>query len=76
MMAMVRQLESMLTPAELRVRQRAFEKLREYIHRIVAKGGTGTIRSKRFPFDAVSGVRVDLEVLNGIAAVPDQKKGD
>ncbi len=76
MMAMVAQLESKLTPAERREREKAFEQLREYIHRAVAKNGTGIIRTKRFPFNAARGIRLDLEVLKGTAAVPDQKQGE
>jgi hypothetical protein len=75
MMAMVRQLEAKLTPAERRVREVAFEKLREYVRRATTKGGTGTIRTKRFPFDPTGEVRLDLEVLRGTAAVPDEKQG-
>jgi hypothetical protein len=73
MMAMVQQLEAKLTPSELRARERAFIDLREYIRRAVMKDGTGIIRSKRFPFDAVGGIRLDLEVLKGTAAVADKK---
>jgi hypothetical protein len=76
MMAMVEQLESKLTPAERHTREMAFEKLREYVRRAAMKGGTGIIRTKRFPFDPVGGIRLDLEVLKGTAAVPDQKHGE
>lgn len=74
-MAMVRQLEAMLTPGERRVRAAAFEKLRVYVHRVALQGGIG-VRTKTFPFRAVGGIRVDLEVLKGIAAVAEQKPGN
>jgi hypothetical protein len=75
MIAMVRQLQAKLTPAEQQARERAFIDLREYIRRAAKKDGTGIIRSKRFPFDAVGGIRLDLEVLKGTAASPDKKQG-
>jgi hypothetical protein len=76
MMAMVGELESKLTPAERKQREIGFEALRRYIHRAALGGGTGTIRTKRFPFRAVAGIRIDLEVLKGTAAVADQEQGN
>jgi hypothetical protein len=73
MMEMVHALEAKLTPAERRSREAALVELRRYIRRAALKGGTGTIRTKRFPFPAEGEIRVDLEVFKGTSAVADKK---
>jgi hypothetical protein len=71
MMAMVRQLEAMLTPAERRARQEGFEQLRQFIRKGKAHGLP--VLSRSFPYRIVRGIRIDLEVRKGCAAVPDAK---
>jgi hypothetical protein len=72
MMAMVAQLESKLTPAERRDRQVALQQLRQFIHN-AAKGYGMSVLSNSYPYRTFRGIRVDLEVLKGRAAVPDSK---
>jgi hypothetical protein len=74
MMEMIQRLEAKLTPAELRHRETGFEELRKFIQRAAAKGGTSIARPKSFPFQVVKGIRVDLEIMKGMAAVPEKTK--
>jgi hypothetical protein len=69
MMAMVRQLEAKLTPAERHAREMAFEQLRQFI-RNASKGHGLPEVTRSFPNRPVRGIRIDLEVLKGRAAVP------
>ena len=71
---MVTELESKLTPAEKRDREIAFEQLRQFIRNVQRKG-TGLPIVKQFlsVTELIRGIRVDLEVLKGRAAVPDHK---
>ena len=73
MMAMVRQLELMLTAAERKVRARAFEQLRRLI-RNAAMAGSLPLMSVSFPHLSERKIRLDIEVLKGSAAVPDPKR--
>lgn len=68
---MVEQLELKLTPSERRDRTSGFEELREFIRRAAAIGGTAMARPKSFPFNKTRDIRVDLEIIKGLAAVPD-----
>ena len=72
MMAMVRELEAKLTPTEQRDREFAFEQLRRFIRRVAAKGGTTAFPSKSFKPSSRGEIRVDIEVLKGIAGIPDK----
>ena len=76
MMAMVSMLETRLTPSELRDRKTAFEKLRAFIRRAAAEGGTEILPSRSFPYPPVHGIRVDIEVFKGTSAVPEKKRSD
>ena len=71
---MVRQLESMLTLAERKERELGLEALRTFIQRAASKGGTTISRPKSFPYPVIRGIRVDLEVITGMIAVPDKSK--
>ena len=73
MMEMVAHLESMLTPAERRARQKGFEQLRRLIRRASMIGGLPPLQMS-YTNVSVSGVRVDIEVLTGLAGVLDSKK--
>ena len=73
MMAMVRQLEMKLTPAERRARAIAFEQIRRLIRNASTAGGLPQL-SLSFPHLSQRGIRVDLEVLKGNAAVPDSTR--
>jgi hypothetical protein len=69
MMAMVEQLESKLTPAERRDRGVAFEQLRHFIRNGAKEYGLPVVK-RSFSNRNVRGIRIDLEVLKGRAAVP------
>lgn len=73
MMAMVAELESKLTPTELRERERPFEQLRRLIRRASTIGGLPPLQMS-YSNLSNRGVRVDLEVIKGMAGVPDSKK--
>lgn len=74
MMAMVRELEAKLTPAEKRAREVAFEQLRRLI-RAAAQAGTGLpVLRRSYPFPAIRGIRVDLEVLKGYIAKSERER--
>ncbi len=70
---MLDELHQKLTRAEQRMRERAFAEARGYIAQVAAAGGACTPPrvSKSFPRKAVrGGIRVDIEVLTGMAFVP------
>jgi hypothetical protein len=70
---MLDELHAKLTPAEQRERERAFAEARSYIAQVAAAGGASTPPrvSKSFPRKALKGgIRVDIEVLAGMAFVP------
>jgi hypothetical protein len=73
MMHLISKLESKLTPAERRERESGFQQLRDFIRKAARAGGTPTIK-KTFPIPVVQRIRVDLEVIKGLAAVPDKEK--
>jgi hypothetical protein len=73
MMAMVEVLESKLTSAERGARVTAFEQVRRLIRNASATGGLPQL-SLSFLHLSHRGIRVDLEVLKGNAAVPASKR--
>jgi hypothetical protein len=73
MMEIVEQLESKLTPAERSARAMAFEQVRRLIRNASTGGGLPRL-SVSFPHLSDRGIRVDLEVFKGNAAVPDSKR--
>src|SRR5207249_11132287 len=68
---MLDELAAQLTDAELQARQDAFAQAHEFISRAAQAGGVGPVK-KSFPRKALrGGIRVDIEVQEGIAFIPD-----
>lgn len=72
MLALLDKLQEKLPPAEQKVRERCFEQARAFIRARAAEGGIQAPCSKTWRNPKLrGGVRVDLEVETGWAAVPD-----
>jgi hypothetical protein len=63
-------LENSLTPAEKRQREEAFKQAREYVRKVPKPGLEGGTK-KSFPRRKTGSIRVDIEVITGLACVPD-----
>jgi len=72
MLNMISALASKLTPQELRCRVEGFQQFRAFIERAAAVGGISAPVLKSFP--AGLQIRVDLEVINGEACVPEKRR--
>ena len=72
MMELVHKLELQLSRSERLERHVGFEQLRRFIRRAAKEGGTSIVPSRSFPPRPKRGVRVDIEILTGMAAVPDK----
>ncbi len=70
---MISELESRLTPAQRQERESGFQQLRDFVRKAARAGGAPRIK-KTFPIPVVQRIRVDLEVITGLAAVPDTEK--
>jgi uncharacterized protein with von Willebrand factor type A (vWA) domain len=76
MLEMCDRLEMRLTPREREDRERPFADLRQYIRRAARSGGVSAPFAPRsFPKRGSKDIRVDLEVITGMACVPDDSSG-
>lgn len=73
MIEMISRLESKLTPAQRRQRDAGFKQLKDFIRKAALAGGIPTTK-KTYPIPVVGGIRIDLEVIKGLAAVPDNEQ--
>jgi hypothetical protein len=70
-MRLIERLEAQLTPQEKRIRENGFAQLRKAAETAAKAGGFWARQSRSFPRPPTGDIRVDLEVITGIAAVPD-----
>src|SRR5260370_32567867 len=64
------ELEAKLTPAEKKYREEAFGQARAFVRNVPAPGLSART-SKSFPRNTAGDIRVDIEVIAGLACVPD-----
>lgn len=64
-------LEQQLTPIEARDRVEPLQRLRNYIRNAARRGGVNAPLKKSFLKRGSPDIRVDLEVIKGMACVPD-----
>ena len=69
-------LERQLTPSEARDRAEPFGRLRMYIRSAAQCGGVCAPLKKSFLKRGSRDIRVDLEVITGMACVPDDEGGE
>ena len=69
-------LEQRLTPSEARDRVEFLQRLRNFIRNAAQRGGIDAPLKKSFPKRGSPDVRVDLEVIKGMACVPDGTGGE
>jgi hypothetical protein len=68
---MIDSLEALLTPAEKRQREEALRQAREFVQKVPPPGLDAGTR-KSFPRRNRGNIRVDIEVIAGMACVPDE----
>lgn len=69
-------LEAQLTPRERKDREQPLADLRQFIRRAARSGGVWAGGPpKSFPKRGSKDIRVDLEVITGVACVPDDSRG-
>jgi hypothetical protein len=76
MLGMCDSLEQRLTPSEARDRAEPFRRLRDFLRRAAECGGVYAPFSKSFLQRGPRDIRVDLEVIKGMACVPDGVGGE
>lgn len=64
-------LKEKLTPTELAVRQQCFEKAYEFVRRSPSGGISAFFKHSCVPFPPKRDIRVDIDVLSGIAFIDD-----
>ena len=69
-------LESKLTPSQARDRTEPFRRLRDFIRRAAECGGVYAPFNKSFLKRGSRDIRVDLEVIKGMACIPDGEGGN
>ena len=69
-------LEQRLTPSEARDRAEPLQRLRNYIRNAAERGGVDAPLKKSFLKRGSRDIRVDLEVIQGMACVPDGAGGE
>ena len=67
----ITKLEAKLTPAELNTRRQCFEKAYEFVSRVPSGGITAFFKHSCIPFPPQKDIRVDIDVLSGIAFIDD-----
>ena len=66
---MIDSLENQLTPSEAKIRTKAFEKARTFVHQAGKNGGVDAQISKTFRVKGTKDIRVDIEVITGSAFI-------
>jgi hypothetical protein len=64
-------LKSKLTPEELSIRNECFIKASKFIQRVPSYGITAFFKHSCIPFPPVQDIRVDIDVLAGVAFIDD-----
>lgn len=65
----IAKLESKLTPAELAARRQCFEKAYEFVNRVPSGGISAFFKHPCIPFPPYKDIRVDIDVLSGVAFI-------
>lgn len=67
----IAKLKEKLTPAEFVVRQQCFVKAYEFVDRVPANGISAFFKHSCAPFPPYKDIRVDIDILAGIAFIDD-----